>query len=286
MNSIQDTTGSQSVDRALALLSLVGRSTEKGMSLNEIVEAGGFNKTTTRRLLLALMRARLIEQDEAGRRYYLGEEAYVLGTFAANRFGLLEMSMESLIRISRQTGDTSFLSIRRHTHSICLHREEGTFPIRSHVLQKGFEHPLGIGAASLAMLATLDNEEIEAVMAYNATEIARDFPAVPDNYIRDGIAAARIRGYAVNPGIIYPSSWAIGVAVRYPDRRLAGAISVTAIDSRLQEPRQHELATLLRDEAAYIEAKLARMIEPECKASRSQARRDNTRFTQTRRLSL
>lgn len=286
MNGMQDTTGSQSVDRALKLLSLVGRSTENGMSLNEIVEASGFNKATTRRLLLALMRARLIEQDEAGRRYYLGEEAYVLGTFAASRFGLLEMSMESLIRISRQTGDTSFLSIRRHTHSICLHREEGTFPIRSHVLQKGFEHPLGIGAGSLAMLATLDDAEIETVMAYNAAEIARDFPTVPANYIRDGIAAARINGYAVNPGMIYPNSWAIGVALRYPDGRLAGAISITAIDSRMQEPRQQELATILREEAAYIESKLAHMIEPERKASRSRARRDNTRFTQTRRLPL
>lgn len=286
MNGSHDTTGSQSVDRALKLLSVVGRSTDNGMSLNEIVEAGGFNKTTTRRLLLALMRARLIEQDEAGRRYYLGEEAYVLGTFAANRFGLLEMSMESLIRISRQTGDTSFLSIRRHTHSICLHREEGTFPIRSYVLQKGFEHPLGIGAASLAMLATLDDEEIETITAYNAAEIARDFPTVPANYIRNGIVAARTCGYAVNPGIIYPSSWAIGVALRYPDGRLAGAISVTAIDSRMQEPRQQELAAMLRDEAAYIEAKLARMIEPERRASRSQGRRDKMRFTQTRRLPL
>lgn len=286
MTSTQDTTGSQSVDRALKLLSLVGRSTENGMSLNEIVEAGGFNKATTRRLLLALMRARLIEQDEGGRRYYLGQEAYVLGTFAANRFGLLEMSMESLIRISRQTGDTSFLSIRRHTHSICLHREEGTFPIRSHVLQKGFEHPLGIGAASLAMLSTLEDEEIEAIMAYNAAEIARDFPTVPPSYIPDGTAAARIRGYAVNPGMIYPNSWAIGVALRYPDGRLAGAISVTAIDSRMQEPRQQELVTILRDEAAYIEAKLAHMIEPERKASRSRTRRENTRFTQTRRLPL
>ncbi|ACI59466.1 transcriptional regulator, IclR family (plasmid) [Rhizobium leguminosarum bv. trifolii WSM2304] len=286
MNSKQDTTGSQSVERALKLLSLVGRSTDNGMSLNEIVQAGGFNKATTRRLLLALIRARLVEQDDIGGRYFLGEEAYVLGTFAANRFGLLEMSMESLIRISRQTGDTSFLSIRRHTHSICLHREEGTFPIRSHVLQKGFEHPLGIGAASLAMLAALEDEEVEAVMAYNAEEIARDFPSVPPDYIRNGIASARTRGYAVNPGMIYPNSWAIGIALRYPDRRLAGAISVTAIDSRMQEPRQQELAAILRDEAAYIETKLAQMIEPERRASRLRPPREKKRSTPTRRLSL
>ena len=283
MSEEQDATGSQSVDRALKLLSLVGRRGRSGMSLNEIVEASGFNKATTRRLLLALMRARLIEQDEAGRRYYVGQEAYVLGVFAADRFGLLQMSMESLIRISRKTSDTSFLSVRRHTHSICLHREEGTFPIRSHVLQKGFEHPLGIGAGSLAMLAALDDEEIEAVMGHNAAEITQDYPNLPTNYIPEGVAAARIKGYAVNPGMIYPNSWAIGVALRYPDGGLAGAISVTAIDSRMQEPRQRELAAILREEATYIETKLAQMIEPERKAPRARMRRDDPKFSKPRR---
>lgn len=256
----RDVTGSQSVDRALTLLSLVGRSTERGMSLNEIVEKGGFNKATTRRLLLALMRARFIEQDEVERRYYLGEEAYVIGSFATPRFGILEVSMESLIRISRQTGDSCFVSIRRHGHSICLHREDGSFPIRTHVLQKGFEHPLGIGAGSLSMLATLDDAEIEQVLADNAVELARDFAAVPVADIRAAVALTRAKGYAVNPGMIYSSSWGIGVALTYPDGRLAGALSIAAIDSRVQEPRQRELATILREEATRIEAKLARMV--------------------------
>ncbi|TIM87166.1 MAG: IclR family transcriptional regulator, partial [Mesorhizobium sp.] len=111
--------------------------------LSDIVEESGLNKPTTRRLLLALMRAGMIEQDETTRRYYLGEETYVLGSLASRRFGLLQVSMESLLRLSKKTEDASFLSVRRDTYSVCLYREEGTYPVRTHALQAGFEHPLG-----------------------------------------------------------------------------------------------------------------------------------------------
>eukprot|EP01036_Dinobryon_divergens_P020769 gene20769-28493_t len=48
--------GSQSVDRALQLLALIGREPAGGLPLVEIVAGSGLNKPTTRRLLLALIR--------------------------------------------------------------------------------------------------------------------------------------------------------------------------------------------------------------------------------------
>jgi DNA-binding IclR family transcriptional regulator len=284
LSDIRDITGSQSVDRALKLLSLVGRSSEAGLSLNEVVERSGFNKATSRRLLLALMRAKMIDQDEVERRYYLGEEAYVLGTFASPRFGLLETAMESLIRLSRQTGDASFLSIRRDTHSICIHREEGSYPIRTHALVKGLEHPLGVGAASLAMLATLEDDEIDDILVRNADVLAKSYPMVAPADIRAAVRLTRAKGYSLNPGIPFPNSWGLGVAFSYPDGRLAGAISSAAIDSRMQEPRQREIADLLREEAARIEAKLAHMIDRE--RARPKPRGTSASRNAARRISL
>ena len=81
------------------------------------------NKPTCRRLMMAVMRAVLVEQDEESRRYYLGQESYVLGSLASRRFGLLQLSMESLLRLSKRTEDSSFLSVRRDPFSVCLYRE-------------------------------------------------------------------------------------------------------------------------------------------------------------------
>lgn len=255
----RDQTGAQSVDRALGLLSMVGRHAERGASLTDIVEGSGLNKPTARRLLLALMRAGLVEQDEVSRRYFLGEEAYVLGSLAARRYGLLQVAMESLARLSRKTEDASFLSVRRDTFSVCLYREEGTYPVRTHALQAGFEHPLGVGAGSLAMLAALPDEEVEAVLAANEAVLMAKYPMLPAPRIREGVAAARATGFALNPGLIFTNSWGIGMVVRGPDGRLAGALSIAAIDSRMQPERQNELAGYLALEVRVVEERLAQM---------------------------
>ncbi|MCC7319704.1 MAG: IclR family transcriptional regulator [Rubellimicrobium sp.] len=258
MTVMDPPSGTQSIDRAIGLLSLVGRHSDRGLSLGDLVTATGLNKTTVRRLLLALINAGMVSQGDEDRLYRLGIEAYVLGTFAAPRFGLVETAMESLGRLARKTGDACLVSARRNTNAICLHREEGTYPIRSHVLQKGVEHPLGIGAGSLAMLAALPDHEVEAAMAENWPVIRRDFPQVKAGMIEAGIAATRQKGYAVNPGLIYPNAWAIAMAVTNPDGSLAGALSIAAIDTRMQADRQADLAVLLRQETAAVRLRLER----------------------------
>jgi DNA-binding IclR family transcriptional regulator len=257
-----DLSGSQSVDRALRLLALVGRETERGAQLSDIVEESGLNKPTARRLLLALMRAGLVEQEARTRRYYLGEEAYVLGTLASRRHGLLELSMESLRNLSDSTMDTSFVSVRRGNYAVCLHREEGTYPVRTHALQAGNQHPLGIGAGSLAMLAALPDEEVERVIAANRKALDTQYAYYPVEQIRDDVARTRRQGYALNPGRIVAGSWGLGAAIAFPDGRIAGALSLAAIDSRMSADRQPDLVRHLKAEVERVEGKLRKMFLP------------------------
>lgn len=251
--------GAQAVDRALALLSLVGREAERGISLGEIVEASGLNKPTARRLLVALMRSRLVEQAEPSRRYFLSDEIYVLGLLAGRRHSLLDIAMESLRSLSAATGDTSFLSMRRDAYAVCLHREEGAYPVRTHALQTRDQHPLGVGAGSLAILAALLEPEAADILARNAAILTERYPAYAGETLPRAMADTRERGYALNPGLVVSSSWGVGLPVLFPDGRVAGALSVAAIDSRMHPERQVEIVGLMRGEARRIEAKLARL---------------------------
>lgn len=255
-----DLSGSQSVDRALRLLALVGRETASGLALSEIVGGSGLNKPTVRRLLLALMRAGLVEQEARTRRYHLGEEAFVLGLLSGQRHGLLDLAMASLRALSDTTLDTSFFSVRRDRSVVCLHREEGSWPVRTHALQAGDQHPLGVGAGSLAMLAALPDAEGEAVIEANRPVLLARYPAYSPAQLRADIAQTRAQGFALNPGRIVASSWGVGVAVRYPDGRVAGALSIAAIDARMQPRRQEELGAALRHEARQVETRIAAML--------------------------
>nr|WP_216366799.1 IclR family transcriptional regulator [Halovulum dunhuangense] len=249
--------GAQSVDRALALLSLIGRHSREGVSLSELVVQSGLNKATVRRLLLALIRAGQVEQDGDSRLYHLGEEAYVLGLMAAGRHGLLKTAMPSLMRLARSTGDAAFVSVRRGAFAVCLHREDGPHPIRTYALMPGYQHPLGVGAGSLAMLAALPDDEVEAVLDTNAALLSESYPRLSAEVLRRHVAETRTTGIALNPGLIFEDSWGLGIALRGPDGGLAGALSLAAVESRMRESRRAELVPRLRQEASEIENRLA-----------------------------
>lgn len=245
--------GTQSIERALGLLLDVGRADEHGARLTDLVINSGLAKPTARRALGALVRAGLLDQDEASRRYHLGPESYVLGMLAARRFGIHAQAIDGLTRLSQTTGDTAFLSVRRDLHVVCLHREEGPFPIRSHVLQAGDRHPLGIGAGSLAVLSALPDDEIERAIAVNAATIQEKYPAYSPESLRDAVTRTRKEGYALNPGLLMKGSWGIGVPVHDPQGRPAYAVSLAAIEDRLDEARRRELVPMLKLEAAKLE---------------------------------
>lgn len=253
----QASTGTQSIERAIALLMLVGRAGLSGARPSDLVLSSGLPKPTARRVLLALMRAGLIEQDPDTRRYHVGPEAFILGARAASRFSLHSLALAGLARLARESGDTAFLSVPRECHAVCLHREEGPYPIRTHVLQVADRHPLGIGAGSLAILASYPDDEIERILAHNRPELEARYPSFSPDSLRALVADTRQRGYALNPGLVMPNSWGIGLAVPGPDHRAVGALSIAAIEPRLSPARQAELTLLLRREVTLLQDALA-----------------------------
>lgn len=253
--------GTQSIGRAIAIWRRIARAATGGLSLADLAGDTGLAKPTLRRILVALIRDGLVEQDTASRRYFPGPETYVTGMLAAPRFGLMRIAQPALIRLARASGDTCFLTVRRGLHSVCLLREEGSYPVRTHALQPGDEHPLGIGAGSLAILAALPEAEMQSVLVQLEPLLeAPRYAAYSSALLRAALCEARERGFALNPGLIVPGSWGIGVAIRHPLGHIAGALSLAAIDQRLTPARQVEMAALLRDEAVRAETELNELL--------------------------
>lgn len=257
-NSSGRTSGAQSVDRALSLLSLIGRHAGEGLSLSELTVMSGLNKPTVRRLVLALINGGMVDQCRRTLRYQLGAEAYLIGLLASEHHGLARIATRNAVRLARATEDAACLSVRRGLHSLCLHREDGPYPIRTHALIPGAYHPLGVGAGSLAMLAALPDDEVTATLDAHRQTLAAEYPQLTPERLWEQVDETRKRGYALNPGLVFRDSWGLGVALRWPDGTLAGALSLAAIESRMQEPRRSQLLILLRQEAHDIEAQIAR----------------------------
>ncbi|MCS2611178.1 IclR family transcriptional regulator [Halomonas dongshanensis] len=251
------TAGAQSVDRALGLLSRIARQTG-GSSLADLTEHCGLNKPTARRLLLALINAGMVEQSPANHYYHLGPEAYLLGHRASEQHNLMRLATCNVARLAQLTEDAACLSIRRGHFSLCLYREDGAYPIRTHALQQGAYHPLGVGAGSLAMLAALPDDEIAHILEAQRTHLEEHYPQLIPTHLSALVNQTREQGFAINPGLVFTDSWGIGIALHWPDGVLAGSLSLAAIESRMQEPRRSQtLVPKLQEEALAIERLLA-----------------------------
>ena len=256
----------------MALLVEVARFRKIGASLGEVVAATRLKQPTARRLLLALIRAGLIEQDEVSRRYFLGPECYVLGTIAAERYGIHRIAMDSVQRLARLSQDTAFITVRNGHFAICIERQEGSYPIRSHVLAVGDRHPLGIGAGALAILAALPDAEVEEIIAENR-KICSERYGVATDAVRRLVTETRSKGYALNPGMVFPGSWGMGVPICDSRGEPVAALSIAAIESRLDEAHQAEIAPLLREEARLVESQLHGMLASSAVVTRAPLRR-------------
>jgi DNA-binding IclR family transcriptional regulator len=194
----------------------------------------------------------LIEQDVHNRRWHLGTETYVLGLLAAGRFNIERIAHPAVIRIADQTGESAFLSIRRGAEAVCLIREEGTYPIRTHVLQAGDRHPLGVGSASLAILAALPDLEVEDAIKESRELLKERYPKYSPKLIRQFVAETRQAGYSINRGLLLAGSWGVAASVNDPAGRPVAALSVTAVEARLQGERLSFIGKLLIAEAGRL----------------------------------
>ena len=145
---------------------------------------------------------------------------------------------------------------------LCLHREEGSHPVRTHALQTGHQHPLGVGAGSMAILAALPEAEREAAILRLADAYAA-YPGYSVEIVREDVARALERRLRAQPRAAWcRAPGASACRCGYPDGRVAGALSIAAIDSRMQPDRQRELAALLHAEARAVEARIAKLFGP------------------------
>ncbi|MGJ7530036.1 IclR family transcriptional regulator [Variovorax sp. GB1P17] len=241
-----------SLKRGVVILKLLATAGPRGLALTELSEKSQIPHPSVHRILGQLAAERLAVFNDELRRYKLGPLAFELGVASSTMHDIRDLCEPAMDVLARETGDTVYLVVRSSFDAVCMHRREGTFPIRALVLEVGSRRPLGVGAGGLAILSAIDDEERASIIERVGPSLSA-FGKLSTQDLAEACVQARALGAAVIQNRVSLGVKAVGVPFRDSMGQAVGALSVAALSQRLSQRRIAQVADMLRGATQSVE---------------------------------
>lgn len=245
--TIESASGTQAVDRAASLLTMVVEA-DTPVTFAELSEASGLARSTTSRLLAALERTRLLERTGPGE--YVGGPLFVLYAARHDRTKqLARLARPMLEELGERTGETVHLAVNNGGRVEHLAQVDSTYFLGARDWND-VDVPHHCSALGKVLLAwkVLDLPEGHLVAPTPLTLTTRaDLEA--------DLAWARQRGFAVTHDELEVGLSGLAAPVFGPDDDVVAAVGVSGPTARLEE-RVAEIGQLLIDHTQALSRRL------------------------------
>lgn len=250
-----------SVARALRVLDIVADGAEEGLTVSEISRQLGVSKSTAFSLTYTLAERGYLRAVESGPRYQLGLALVRLGDVSADRLPLGPRCRPILHELANRTGLTTRAAVNDASQPMFLERVDAPGAIRFHT-PLGVRELAHVSSAGKAILATLSDTEVTAVIA--TTGLPRRTPKTITtlNELLSDLAATRQRGYAIDDEEDVEGVFCVGAAFFDHSGACAGAISATGIKRDLPPRAVEDLGQAVRSAADQVSVLLRGVTHP------------------------
>lgn len=197
-----------------------------------------FDKATTRRLLVSLMRAGLVEQNSDTRKYRLGAAILRLAHVREETFPVASVVKPVLQGLTQATGETSHFSLLTEQSLQTTEIENSSKTISVNV-DYSQPLPLHCTASGIAVLSYQSAEKVRRVLG-RRLKVFTENTVVDPEQIRKNLAAARSQGYGYVDSGFESGVCGLAAAVFDSSGYACGAVAVATPVSRMHE-KQFEL---------------------------------------------
>ena len=227
----------QAVDRAAALLKAIADSPQP-LTVVELANATGLNRSTAWRLLATLDRHGLVERDPATQRYGVGYA--ILQMAAAGDYdALVRRARPVLERLALDSGETVNLAVATRFNLVYVDQLEAPKVIMSGDWV-GRTAPLHATSSGKAFLAWLPPEEREALMPARLKRYT-DATITTRRELEVEFDAVRRDGYSTCVGELEETLYGASAAVLNERQRPLAIVSVWGPQHRVDRTRLPEL---------------------------------------------
>ena len=252
------TRGTQTLDRAVAVLKALAVRSVTGWRLTDLAAHCGLDNATAYRILQCLQRHRLARQHGSNRHYAPGPMLYELGLAFPALAEFQTAGRPTLARLARQLRGVAFLYLRSDEDFVCIARADAA-RLRGLSVDVGTRRPLALSAAGIAILLALPPEESERILQSNMVAVRR-FGDVRVRAVEEAIRRSRRAGLGLILGDIVPGFWSFGVPVLDGGGFPFAALGATGRAENYSTEQIPRIAELLRKEARGIEKECTALI--------------------------
>jgi IclR family pca regulon transcriptional regulator len=239
-----------SLARGLAVLGAFTKE-KKFLTLTEISNLTGINKTAIQRLTYTLHQLGYLERDES-KLFRLGPSTLSIGLAVLRNLEIRELAYPYLKDLSKKFGQTVNLSILDETEIVVIERFEVRKIIDYH-LQIGSRLPAHCTSAGKAILAFLSKKKREITLNKMSFEKLTEYTITDKVKLLKDLEVVKDKGFALNSQELALGSRTTGAPIFSRDGQVIAAVSISANASLFT------LSEVERDLSPYI-VKLANKI--------------------------
>ena len=241
----------QSVDRAAAILEILARDGEAGVT--EVALELGVHKSTASRLLAALDRRDLVTQDTARGRFRLGVGIVRLAGAAARGLDLVQQSRPVCRALAQEVGETVNIAILSGRDALYLDQVAGPAALSPHNWA-GQRIPLHATSDGKVLLAYLPPDEIAEYLM--PLQRFTDHTITTGSELTRALDEVKRHGYATAVEELEKGLTAVAAPVRDAEGRVVASISASGPSFRIPADRIPALADSVRRAAAEVSRRL------------------------------
>ena len=187
------------LDRAIDILeAFTARRTE--LSIREIVEATGLNRSTAIRLVANLERRGLLQHDPTTSRFRLGHKLFEMGSVVYSSLSVLQAAAGPLSSLEQRSGATIILAVQEGEYSVTVDKRQGVgdgFAMVSMPGEVGEVRPITYGPVGQVFLSAMAAAEAEALLDKYPLEQHTPYSVLNRRRYMERLPQVRSRGHAI-----------------------------------------------------------------------------------------
>ncbi|MGE7693448.1 IclR family transcriptional regulator [Lysinibacillus sp. NPDC094177] len=240
----------QLLERAMTIAKvLASDASENSLSISELSAKCNLPLSTLHRILKAMIKEGMIEQDDQTKQYRLGTIWMELGLQVYDTMDYISKIRPELERLAREVEESVYLSKPAGLDTIIIERiDSPANPIRIYD-QLGIRIPMHIGAANKAILATMPVSQ--------AREIIQQL--IPHEEIAEleaQLEKIKLQGFAISHGERTAGTSSIAVSILNGFNEVVGAVSIGFVSFNVSTEHINTLTERLIETGKHVSMKL------------------------------